>query len=511
MSYPKDGTDTFATTSPSAMVVNSNTAIVSIPEYIYTSTPTSNIQLPFPTVIEDPILAEVVQIALTSRVGIASFGGELFCSYALLVPLQISNDGKTTAYTVVACSEFYVQNGVLQRGTSLDIPIALTLEEWVDGWNVEIERPKVGNWGPSIREIFPPETWPLIFASDSSAMTLRNALYTDLFEDNIQQAVQAFGLPFETRLPPVTNGTLTPRPTSSIRLITFTPTPTVDVASLRTVENVFKNWMADQLQLLVQIGSASDNIQLTSSQRVMLSKGWQVRIYQRQPDENYRDEKALVLKDIKYPQEPNISYTFFVETTMEELQRLFNDRRDLIYQVVNGQGNVIWQEDLYLSNNLVLAFAEKEFSVGLGGGGVVVGSPNLLSQDNSIFIHQGKFITVIEPVGGFYELSYTFDLLKVTNITATSELETLARELIIRIFPYQENSNYRIENAYMIPAKEYSSSVGLYRVDFPIKWLTEAVKEDMRYYLRIEDKNKNIIKEEFFTFSHMPHDRQPQP
>jgi hypothetical protein len=46
---------------------------------------------------------------------------------------------------------------------------------------------------------------------------------------------------------------------------------------------------------MVQIGNDYNNtLQVTSFQKALLSKGWQVRIYQYQEDEMYSEDKALV-------------------------------------------------------------------------------------------------------------------------------------------------------------------------------------------------------------------------
>jgi hypothetical protein len=416
------------------------------------------------------------------------------------MPIQKDSEGRTRVYIWTLCNEFFVESGILQKGSGISVPVALTLEERPEGWNVEINRPVTGNWGPSIKAIFPLETWKLLFASEPSEIEYRNALLEPLSQNNIRQATEIFGLSFEPTPKGNIKSTSTSRPTSFFRLITLTPTATLDLSTFKEVSDVAFNWADNRLQLMVQIGNDYNNgFQITSFQKALLSKGWQVHIYQYQTDEMYSEGDAFVLKNIKDPQQVDSRYTFLVETTLEELQNRFRDRRDLVCQVINENGKVVWQSNLYLSNNFSW-LPEEVYRTGIVyGNGVVVGYPNLLSQDRSLFLHEEEFITVKEPIGGFYRLSYTFSLAQVAKPMSVYDLVEFSKRLVVRIFQYHENGEYAVGNGYVLSG-EVSATSGIFTVDFPNSWLSHSFKGTTDYYLRIEDIDGNIIKEEFFHF-----------
>ncbi len=450
----------------------------------------------FPPAIEDPITAEVIQLALIDRIGIASFGGEPFCSYELFMPLQTDKDGTIKAYLQVRCQEFYKDCDVLRRGTGISVPVALTLKKQEEGWNVELQKPTYGSaGGVSIYDIFPPQAWPRI-----SAPTGRTADGKTLSQNSIQQAEDYFGLPVNPTpwwfLP--ATPTKTPIPTSYVHILTLTPTPTVDVSALypavTKARGYPKNHPDGQYRLMVQLGGAALNHQLTSFQKGQLSSGWRVYMYQRQADAVYSDQVALVLDDVKDPRDQ--LYTFYVETPLEKIRNQFGNHRDLVYQIVDAAGEVSWQDDLYLSMGLSPLPANLNQAVAEG---VAVGYPNLFIEDTGIFAHQGKFITIKEPQGGLDRLSYIFDLIKATGITTTSEMEALTEELAIRLFPYREDGEYALENSHAFQGEV--SGAGLYfQVHFHFDWLVKAFKDDNMFYLRITDGDGIILKEEYFHF-----------
>jgi len=301
----------------------------------------------FPPVIEDPMIAEVIQLALTDRIGIASFGGVPFCSYELLMPLQTKADGTIKVFLQVLCQEYYKDHGVLQSGTGISIPVALTLDEREAGWYVEHQTPEAGNWGPSLREIFPPQSWPRI-----SAPTGLTADGKTLSQNNIQQAEEYFGLlvnPTPKWLLPSTP-TSTPRPTSSVRIITPTPTPTLPAFSTLILEayrvSVSQQssssdpfWITVRLESVPRLSTGPLNNRLTSFQKGLLSSGWSVYLYQRRVDDDYSNQAALVLDDVKDPHA--WEHTFEVEFTQEEVLDQLGDHRDLVYQIVDGIGKVL--------------------------------------------------------------------------------------------------------------------------------------------------------------------------
>lgn len=458
----------------------------------------------FPPNIEDPVIAEVIQTALIERIGIASFGGVPFCSYELLIPVQTKADGTIKVFLQVLCQEYYEDYGVLQSGTGISIPVALTLDEREEGWYVEHQTPEAGNWGPSLREIFPSQSWPRI-----SAPTGLTADGKTLSQNNIQQAEEYFGLlvnPTPKWLLPSTP-TSTPRPTSSVRILTPTPTPTLPVLSTLILEasrvSVSQQssssgpfWITVRLESVPRLSTGPLNNRLTTFQKGLLSSGWRVYLYQRRVDDDYSDQAALLLDDVHDPHA--WEHTFEVEFTQEEVLDQLGDHRDLVYQIVDGAGNVSWQGEFYDSTGL------SQFPADYGAEtaeGVVVGYPKLVSGDTALFAHQGMFIPIEEPRGGFDHLHYEFDFWKQSGTTMTSfELMDLMEELAIRVFPYREDGDYAIENSFALSGRTLAGGGPFFRVHFPYNWLSEASKSDQKYYLRIADGEGNIYIEDYFHF-----------
>jgi len=455
----------------------------------------------FPSAIEDPIIAEVIQLALTDRIGIASFGGEPFCSYALLMPLQTDTDGTIKAYVWVFCQEFYEQNGALQRGTGSSVAAALTLEERVEGWSVEFQRPISGNqYWTSIQEIFPTQTWDLI---------QRKTCVGTLLQNTVQAAEDSFGLPVNPTPYLVLSATPTntPRPTSSVRILTPTPTPTLPILSTLIIEvsrvgvsqqssNNGPLWIFVRLESVPELSTGPLNNRLTSFQKGQLSSGWCVYLYQRRLDDDYSNQPALVLDDVKNTHE--WQYTFEVEFTQEEIRDQLGDHRDLVYQIVDGAGKVSWQSELYNSIGLsrLPVYYDSDTATG-----VVVGYPKLVSEDTALFTHQGTFISIEEPRGGFDHLHYEFDFLMESGTTMTSfDLIELTEELAIRVFPFREDGEYATENSFALSGRTLGGGGPFFQVHFPYDWLSEAFKIDQNYYLSIADDEGHIYIEEYFHF-----------
>jgi hypothetical protein len=458
----------------------------------------------FPSDIEDPMIAEVIHLALTDRIGIASFGGEPFCSYELLMPLHTDVNGTIKVYLQVLCQEYYENNGDLQSGTGISIPVALTLEEREEGWSVEHQTPEAGNWGPSLREIFPSQSWPRI-----SDPTGRTADGKTLTQNNIQQAEEYFGLlvdPTPRWLLPATP-TKTPRPTSSVLIITSTPTPTLPALSTLTLEvsrvSVSQQssvsgpfWISVRLESVPRLSTGPLNNRLTPFQKGLLSSGWRVYVYQRRADNEYSNQAALVLDDVKDPHA--WEHTFEVEFTQEEVLDQLGDHRDLVYQIVDRAGNVSWQGEFYDSTGLSQFPAEYGAETAEG---VVVGYPKLVSENAVLFAHQGTFIPIEQLRGGFDHLHYEFDFLKESGTTMTAfELDALIKESEIRVFPYREDGDYAIESSFTLSGRTLGGGGPFFRVHFPYDWLSETSKSDQKYYLRIVDGEGNIYIEEYFHF-----------
>ena len=151
----------------------------------------------FPSAIEDSNLADTIQTSLPEFIGTASFGGKSFCSYALVRPPEIGVDETVIVYMLVGCEEFFPKNGLLEQGTSLSEPIAITLEKQSGKWQiVDRQKPDIRKWDQSIKEIFPQQSWAMVFGSTRTLLASRNAVYRILNKQNIQQAEDFYGIPF---------------------------------------------------------------------------------------------------------------------------------------------------------------------------------------------------------------------------------------------------------------------------------------------------------------------------
>ena len=97
-----------------------------------------------------------VEEYLVENIGIASFGGQVFCAYEVLDTKKLGND-KIDVYVWTLCQEYYLADGSLDKGTGSSLPVALHLQK-ADGEYrlLGYEVPKDGmKYGPSIQAIFP--------------------------------------------------------------------------------------------------------------------------------------------------------------------------------------------------------------------------------------------------------------------------------------------------------------------------------------------------------------------
>jgi len=140
--------------------------------------------------------------------------------------------------------------------------------------------------------------------------------------------------------------------------------------------------------------------------------------------------------------------------------------------------------------------------------GVTIGDPYSLNEKETEFFRKGKVVTIHEPRSGFYWLYYWFNLAnaadlrnKLANmpgVSETVELEKLAGELSIRLFPYRDDGKYSINDSHFTTGT--LSGPDLLRVDLPIDYLQKNPHGNNKYYLQIMDGTKKIIKEEYFLF-----------
>lgn len=129
---------------------------------------------------------ESLNVYLATHRGFTSKGGKMRCAYR---PLGQSR-GKVFVWAL--CTELLAVDGGLISGSGMSLPASFEIK--VDSGRariVGVEVPQDGNrYAPSIRRIFPPATWPSIFADRGRDWTGAG------LEDHLRrEAAARFGLP----------------------------------------------------------------------------------------------------------------------------------------------------------------------------------------------------------------------------------------------------------------------------------------------------------------------------
>jgi len=91
---------------------------------------------------------------LIENIGIASFGGQVFCSYEVLDTKQEAI--KADVYVWALCEEYYLVDNSLETGTGSSLPVALHMQKSGNEYRLQsYEVPKDGmGYGPSVQAIF---------------------------------------------------------------------------------------------------------------------------------------------------------------------------------------------------------------------------------------------------------------------------------------------------------------------------------------------------------------------
>jgi hypothetical protein len=178
-------------------VIATDTSTPSQTPSLATGIPTAMYSYLYPKDLNDPVLVAAIQAVVLERFGDANFGGRPFCSFMLFAPPRADASGTISLYLEYLCQEFYIVNGILEEGSGGTQPVALRMAKGTEGWEVlECWTPQRGNWGPSIRSVFPPETWALVFTPDSRAIGRRNAAGHVVGQEVLRQADEFYGLPY---------------------------------------------------------------------------------------------------------------------------------------------------------------------------------------------------------------------------------------------------------------------------------------------------------------------------
>ena len=435
----------------------------------------------------DPEIAQVIQLALIERQHYTPRRGKYFTTYVLLGPLEKTTDGQDKAYLFTRSQEFYVEGGELKEAGGGQLPAALSLEKHPQGWHVELETPAGGDWGTRLREIFPEDLLPLL-------TNFPTQIRQEIKKNLIQQAESYFGVEY-------TDGGedysyLGHTPTPPVVLLTLTPTPTVDLASLKPTVKASS---------LVTINSVSISVNLYDGltrefQKGLVSADWHVYLFHRSPDRNYPLESGLLLDGYKEYAGPS-GYEFALHIPLEEVLSYAEENRGLVYQVINNQGEVFWEEEIYLGTGLVHTYFNAEgkdfpndFPKDVNEG-VMLGTPNLISnKEILIFTPENDEFIVQEPTGGYFSLSYQY---RVPHLTSTTALEELSEALVFELYTESAGGN----NNVLCLEGGISGTSGVLKVDFPHSWLDHEWENMEEYLLIIQDTSGSFYKEISFQFN----------
>jgi hypothetical protein len=177
------------------------------------------------------------------------------------------------------------------------------------------------------------------------------------------------------------------------------------------------------------------------------------------------------------------------------------ENRGLVYQVVDKKGDVFWEEEIYLGKDLRHTYFNLEgkdfpndFPRDLEDS-VMLGTPNLMvDKEIPIFTPENEKFILQEPSGGFFSLSYQY---QVPHLTSTAALEELSQALIINLYPEDNACNTDILSL----EGEISGVSGVLTVEFPHTWLDRERLNSEEYLLIIQDQTGSFYKEIRFQFN----------
>jgi len=239
--------------------------------------------------------------------------------------------------------------------------------------------------------------------------------------------------------------------------------------------------------------------ELTPTPTAIPTIKWQLLIYRYRTNETYTNQTAIrtSFAAVVKTYSDRLETTLSADVTMKDLQTKFGDCSVFTFQVIDEQGN-IQQQGSFSINPHYLFFYQGAIK-GNFKDGITIGYPYSLNENETEFFHQDKFITILESQGGFYRISYRFDFVNASGVSAVTEQEKVASQLSIRLFPYGEDGKYSLHDSH--PATGFLHAVGGYFiVDLPIDYIRENTNNENKYYLQIIDGNGKIIKDEYFLF-----------
>jgi len=440
----------------------------------------------FPAEI-DPEIAQVIQLALVERQHYTPRYGRYFTTFVLLKPLETNAKGQHQAYLFTRSQEFYVEGGKLKEAGGGQLPAALTLEEHTEGWHVEMETPAGGDWGTRLREIFPADVLPLLSNFPSQ-------IRQDIKQNLVQQAESYFGVAYqesENGYPSFIN-----TPTPPVVLLTLTPTPTVDIRSL--IPRVRARTLVTQNTVSIHVNLYDG---LTSEfQKGLVSADWHVYLFNRRLDENYPLENGLLLDGYKEYDGPS-GYEFVLHIPLEELRAFAGENRGLVYQVIDDQGEVFGEGEIYLVDDLTARFYhddDKDFPGKYPqeiNQGIFKGSPNRMTEKYiNVFTEENGEYIIHEPPGGFFNLTYIYGIMFSGELAEPVGVNELSETITAELYSYQTTGGLLAGDELELE-KEIMPSLGILEVSFPHSWLDSAGSSSGKYTLVIQVPNGVLYKE----------------
>jgi len=431
----------------------------------------------------DPETALLIQRAIEARMSHKGDCARCFFAYALLKSPQRDADGTITAYVYVREQAFDVLRGKLREGCKAGLPAVVTLTPAENGWRADVQTPGAGtHWAVDIHALFPEDIWPLAFHPPP-------ALHRALEADVIRQAEAYFGVPYD---PKESRLSVQPTPTPDVVIFTPTPTPTVDVFAL--TPNVSADVNVRKANVTIEVDLYPDVRR--AFYKGLLSAGWRVRVFSRQPDPH---ASARVLEWTNMGEAVG-RYEFIARVPLETLWQRLGDRRGFVYHVTDARGQVFWKGTFYVDAGLQFQYqgdVAQPFPQGYPDylrEGVMVGLPNLHSETVApVFLPAGDTFTVQEPRGGFYDLYFEYNLAVAEGISSSKDLEAMKETLAVAVLPCGEDGVCAASPVLRLPVT-VSGGSGSLRASFPHAWLDQRRSRDQFFRLQVVDASGRVYK-----------------
>jgi hypothetical protein len=114
---------------------------------------------------------KVTKDYLVTKVGVAGFGGKVFCAYKSLGVEESGDEVKEYVYAL--CQEYSRSGGGVNKGTGLKLPLVLHLRKQGGSYAVlNHQAPRDAGYKREIEQLFPREMQDEIFSLESNSASL---------------------------------------------------------------------------------------------------------------------------------------------------------------------------------------------------------------------------------------------------------------------------------------------------------------------------------------------------